>query len=252
MRMFKKIFLTILLVIFSFYYTNKVLDFIKSKDQIMIEIKKNKDNYKINAIDAIIENNTIIPGKCGLVVDVNLSYLKMKKLNYYSDSLLVFKKIPPSISLKNQFDKLILSGNSNKKQISILLKISDINIINKINNQSINIILETKFINKNQEYLKTISNDIVVFEEKNPSSLAKFCYAEKKYHGFCKDSNLYTINPFYISHNYYYNTYIHLENGRMFSYQIKTEKELQEISILIQGIKNLGYEIVSLSTLLEE
>ena len=35
-----------LLTVFSFYYTNKLIEFSKSKDPIMIEIMKNKDDYK--------------------------------------------------------------------------------------------------------------------------------------------------------------------------------------------------------------
>ena len=57
----RKSYLTIvgicLLTIFSFYYTNKIIEFSKSKDLIMIEIMNNKDNYNKISIDALINNN---------------------------------------------------------------------------------------------------------------------------------------------------------------------------------------------------
>ena len=82
----KKIFnitLTILLIYFSFYYTNKVSNYIKSKDPIMIKILNSKDKYSKEAIDAVISNNTIIPGLSGLEVNIDESYSKMKKVNSY-------------------------------------------------------------------------------------------------------------------------------------------------------------------------
>ena len=41
---------------------------------------KNKDDYNKLSIDALINNNYIIPGSEGLEVDVDKSYTKMKKL----------------------------------------------------------------------------------------------------------------------------------------------------------------------------
>ena len=100
----KKVFnitLTILLIYFSFYYTNKVSNYIKSKDPIMIKIINSKDKYFKEAIDATITDNTIIPGLNGLEVDINESYTKMKKVNSYIPDMLVFSSIKPSISLKD-------------------------------------------------------------------------------------------------------------------------------------------------------
>ena len=46
-----------LLTVFSFYYTNKLIEFSKSKDPIMIEIMKNKDDYNKLSIDALINSS---------------------------------------------------------------------------------------------------------------------------------------------------------------------------------------------------
>ena len=111
MKKYLNIILTILLLIFSFYYTNLVSNYIKNKDPIMIKIKENKNKLETKPIDAIIKDNTIIPGKNGTLIDINESYKKMKRINKYTESLLIFKYIKPNISLNNQYDKLIINGN---------------------------------------------------------------------------------------------------------------------------------------------
>ena len=60
----------IILSIFSFYYTNKMVDFLREKDPIMQEIKKTKDKYTINSKDAVIVDDNIISGKKGKKVIV--------------------------------------------------------------------------------------------------------------------------------------------------------------------------------------
>ena len=60
--------ITISIIYFSFYYTNLVSNYIKNKDPIMIEIKNNQDKYYKDPINAIILNNTIIPGLNGKII----------------------------------------------------------------------------------------------------------------------------------------------------------------------------------------
>ena len=149
----KKIFniiFTTLLIYFSFYYANLVSNYVKNKDPIMIKLKEVKDNYQKEAVDAVIVDNTIIPGISGLEVDVDESYLKMKKVGNFQESLLVFKKVDSNISLKNNFDKLIISGNINKNNVSVLLKIDNLEIIEALKTEdyfpSLNFIFNKDFL----------------------------------------------------------------------------------------------------------
>ena len=98
-----------LLTVFSFYYTNKLIEFSKSKDPIMIEIMKNKDDYNKLSIDALINNNYITPGSEGLEVDVDKSYTKMKKLGKYNDNLYVYDVVKPTISIKDNYNKFVIN-----------------------------------------------------------------------------------------------------------------------------------------------
>ena len=133
----RKSYLTIvgicLLTIFSFYYTNKIIEFSKSKDLIMIEIMNNKDNYNKISIDALINNNYITPASEGLEVDIDKSYNKMKKLGKYNENLYVYNIVKPTISIKDNYDKFVINGNITKKEVSLVFKAEDLKNIENIN-----------------------------------------------------------------------------------------------------------------------
>ena len=135
---------SITLVILSFIYTEKTVNVIKEYDDIMISIKSENENYKIDAIDAIIKDNTIIPGLKGREIDENKSYSKMKRYGSYNSSLLEYNEIIPSISIENNFDKYIISGNKSKNMVSLIFLVTkEDNIDNIIE------ILDTKNIKGN-------------------------------------------------------------------------------------------------------
>ena len=78
------------LTCFSFFVTEKTATVVSDMDEIMIEIKNKKDDYESNSIDAIIDNNTIIPGVSKRKVNVNKSYKSMKSNGYFNDKLFVY------------------------------------------------------------------------------------------------------------------------------------------------------------------
>ena len=253
------IILTIIIINFSFYYTNLVSNYIKDKDPIMIKIKNNQDKYQIKPTNAIILNNTIIPGLNGLEINLNESYLKMKKINNYQESLLVFNDIKPDISLSNNQNKLIISGNQINNNVSILLKINDLNILKKVLNtknlNGLNLILNTNFIKENYHILKDLKNDIIVNQnDKDIDNLdiIDYCYTENDLLNNCLDYNKFSIIPTFITNDYYYNTYQLINNGSILAYNVLNDKNIIEIKILLNGIKNLDYKIVSLDELLKE
>ena len=235
--MIRKIFnflLTCLLINFSFYYTNIVSDYLKNKDPIMIKIKNIKNKYYESPINATILNHTIIPGISGYQVDEEKSYFNMKKIENYQESMLVFQKIKPDISLSNYYHYYIISGNKTKKNISILVNINNISLINKIENEleeEINYILSIQFIKNNQEYCYTTNIDEV---------------------NNCESYEIHTIVPKVITSDYYYQTYIKLENGGMYYYHITSNKNINDLKLLISGIKSLGFNIVSIDELIKE
>ena len=63
-----------LLMLFSFFYTNKSIELIRETDPLMKKIKATTEKYKVDAVDAKIIGNKIIPGKTGKEIDYQKSY----------------------------------------------------------------------------------------------------------------------------------------------------------------------------------
>ena len=105
------------LLCFSFIYTEKTVTVVKEFDDIMVQIKEQNDSYKVEAIDATVTSNTIIPGLSGSEIDIDKSYSKMKRYGKYNDKLLEYKNVKPNISLQNNINKYVIKGNKNKNMI---------------------------------------------------------------------------------------------------------------------------------------
>ena len=254
MKKYLNILFTTFLFLFSFYYTNKISNFIKNKDPIMINILKNKEKYENDEINAIIENNTIITGKSSKKININKSYKKMKRINKYTPSLLVFDYKKPKISITNQYDKLIIQGNKLNKNISIVLKINDLNILKTLNNDYFNYILDLNFINENINYLKSLKNNIIIQEQSNINNIniIDYCYTDTIFNSYCSNQKKYTIKPIFITNNYFYNTFNILENGAILGYNILNENNIKDIQIVTSYIINLNYKLVTIDELLNE
>ena len=83
----------IVLIVFSFFYTDKVVEVIRENDNLMLELKKVKDLYKVDAVNATINNNTIIPGLNGRSINVEKSYKRMREIGIFDNSLIEYEII---------------------------------------------------------------------------------------------------------------------------------------------------------------
>ena len=117
-----KVIITIILFIFSFLLIRSGSFLIRENDKLMKIIKEKQSIYNQEPINAIITNNTMIPGISGKRINLEKSYQKMKRINEFKESLLVFDEIKPSNSINNIYDKVIVSGNQRINKISIILK----------------------------------------------------------------------------------------------------------------------------------
>ena len=73
-----QVLVALLLISFSFYYTNKTIELIRKTDPIMQEIKENKDKFIVAPEDAKIEEDKIIPGKKGMEIDYDRRIVSIK------------------------------------------------------------------------------------------------------------------------------------------------------------------------------
>ena len=269
------IFISILFVLFSFFYTNKIINYFRSKDPIMIEIKKYDELYLDTKKESIIENNSIIPGIDGMIVDIDKSYKNMKKTGKFDKNLLVFKESTPEIKIN--YNNYIISLNKTQNNVSLLFELKDTsyidNILSILNNKNIKVtffvpkdlfdnnidilkkitryghdieLLSNNYsiyeVNKYNSTLKLISNDILSFclnINKNDELLKK-----------CESSKLYSITPsINYNNNIYLNIKKYLEDGSIILLK-NNKKTIDELSSTLNYIKQKGKNIILIKNII--
>ena len=252
----------------TFIYTEKVINISLEQDEIMIKIKEYKSN-NIKPINAIINEDTIIPGSVGKSINYELSYKTMKKVGYFEPTLLVYENVYPEISIYNNYNKYIIRGNTNNKNTSLLYILNNDNTINNIiditkkYNIKINIFIDSNYLNNNINLIDKIkeneiynygnngiytkdnliiANNIINNKSNNKSIYCLFKEKDKNSLNNCADIKMFSILA---KDTNYYN--INLENGNIFL--INNTKELDKI---IEYIISKGYNIVPLSELITE
>lgn len=210
------------LICFSFFYTDKVMNVALEQDKIMISINNTKDDYKIDATDAIIDNDTIIPGIYGKEVDIDKSYNNMKSIGLFHENYFVFKNIKPKISLEDNFDKYIIEANNDKQSVSLIFIISDNNDLTSVydivrsKNVRVNLFFDYEFLNKKVNDLSKIKNariysygengkytkDNIIYTnnliERITKEKSNFCLVTNKNKNnleTCSDNKNYTVYP---------------------------------------------------------
>lgn len=186
----------ITLMCFSFFITEKTSMIAKSVDDIMVDIKENYLYYETSAKDAKIIDNKIIPGSCGRKVNINKSYNEMKKIGMYDDKLYEYEKVLPSMALSNNYDKLIISGNSEQQYVYIFmeLKESNKNLLELYQFNNYNFIVNSQFYNSNEKIIDNLlknDNSIIINETdyKNYKKILKHYLSKTDNHIYCYNSN---------------------------------------------------------------
>lgn len=269
------------LICFSFYFTEKTVSVIKDADELMIEIKNKQDNYYIEPIDGIIKDNTFIPGISGKKINIDKSYKKMKQYGLFNEGLLIYDIVKPKNQLNNNLDKYIISGNSLKKQVSIILTVDSSNYLDEVlavlsdNNIYVNFFVEGSWLEENSNFLSrfisnghdigSISYNLDYTDSSYPwmdNTIKKitklennYCYNikdNKKTLDICSRYNNYTIRPnIILDNNYVSNIKQNLKSGSIIS--LPLDKEVIRILPSINNyIKSKGLEVVTLKELLKE
>ena len=243
------------ILVFSFYYTDKIALIVQEKNPILQEIKSKENELLIDSKDATVVNNFIIPGIKGSKVNVEKSFNKMKSLNAFNEYYLVYDDVKPSISIEDNKDKIIISGNKSKKQISVIIEYNE-DLINYFRNYKIDLLINKNNYDKNIKF-ELINNEKHVKKFKQVETLLnndkinkKLCLYNQSNQDICKSKGNYIIkNTHYLNDNIYdiKNT---LENGSIIL--IKKDTNLKDIKILLNQIKFQDLEMVYLSDLIKE
>ncbi len=253
----------LVLVLFSFFYTDRVMNFINKKDPLMNKIDLLKDKYEVLPVNAILDNNTIIPGVKGKSVDLDKSYENMKVSGIFREDYLVYNDILPSEMLSNNMDKYIIGGNTSSSKVALLV-ITNYDNIDKINNNNITIFLNhkdvsinnIKKINKNSIY--TYGNNGIYSEEilDNDNTIINrvsknksiYCLSMEKNNdtlNICNKKKMYVVIPSIIGD--YLDIKNNLTNG-----SIILLNDINNLDIIVKYINSKGYMIVPLEELLTE
>ena len=279
--MFKKLIrvtFILLLSVFSFYYTNKSIELIREKDPIMKTIKSTDEKYNIEAVNAEIKDNTIIPGLSGKEIDYEKTYTNMKQYGTYNEILTTLKDIEPTISVDDYYDKYITGGNPIKRSISLVFKVEKnspkeiINIL-KNNNVSATFFLDGIYLENNTEEVVSMNNhelellsynrdyDEIFFSsskdylESLTNKKLKYCYSETEKEeiiNLCQKLKLHTIIPtININNSLFKEIKEKLTNSAIISIPI-SENTKKELDTTIKYIKSRGYSLKTLEDLLSE
>lgn len=266
------------LILFSFFYTDKTLNIIKENDPIMVEINNNKDNYMVPAINGSVDGDYIIPGINGREVDVDASYSNMKLVGKFNDSSLVYKDVIPDNSISLNKDKFIIKGNSRKNMVSILFVLSNDKYLDNLEkiivdkNVSVNYFVDYSYLVNNSTRIKNLSNcevysygnmgkytsDNLLFSNNLISRItdndAIFCIGNgnKDILSLCSSYGLYTLNPVYINSN---DIYMQVKNsvssGSIILLDINYNT-VNNLILIIDFINGKGLRLSKLSDLLNE
>ena len=268
-------------VCFSFYYTDSAVDIIKRNDPIMKDIISVINNYEVSSVDAILIDNSVVPGMSGMTIDIDKSYSKMKQLGEFNKNLLVFKEIYPVLSVDDNRDKYIVRGNSNKNEVSLIITFEDTSYLEEIleilNNKKVkatiflehDIIIDSvdavrlfalnnyrmELLGDNYKYDRQIINYGNMIYKNIGTNKAKYCFSvieDKDLLKTCNNENFRVVIPSIDAIKYPYNDVKkNLENGSIIRLS-NNSSTLRELNSVINYIMQKGKKIVSLDKLLEE
>jgi len=254
------------LICFSFFITSKTSMLAKEMDEIMIKIKNEKYRYEYKSIDATINGNQIIPGKCGMKVNIDKTYNEMKKIGMYDYHLYQYDYYLPKVNIYNNRDKYIISGNKYKSNIYIFIELTELNKkhIYESNFTNYNFIVNSLFYINNLdlvEYIYQNNNSILIKDTsykrykyilkkyKSLSNKNIYCYSLKDtFLSLCSSNGSLTIKKIeQITSNYLYNIKRILNNGVFINielsnnylvYKNEIEKYIEKKGLYISNIEN--------------
>ncbi len=245
-----------LIMVFSFYYTDKISGIVLNKNPLMQDIKRLANNYYVKSVNAEIKGNTIIPGINGKRVNLKDSFYSMQELKTFNAYFLVYDEEIPEVSLNRNKDKIIETGNRNKSEISLVF--TSLNLLTdyiKANNLKASLLTTTDTYQKNS-YFEQINNDVVNFTDlENTLNLNKentnICIVNDDNKDMCIKVKNYLVKPLLkLEATNYLDVKKGLVNGSIIL--IEDTARLDDLKLLLKEIKYKGLTPVVLSELISE
>ena len=244
----------ITLLLFSFYFTDRVSEIVINNTKLMGEIKTVMNEYQTSAVNAKVDisNNEIVPGKYGKKINEEESYQKMKDINAFNKNFLVFDYIKPQISLSDNKDKIISQGNTYNREVSLIVTDDTISKYLESNNIYYNSININKSLNTNVEYINANYEEKSFYEtDKLLNKNNKICLKGYSNLNLCFDNDYYVVKPTIILNKQNIISSIDkIEAGYIIL--LDGNIDLRYINELIKEIKYRDFKIVFISSLIDE
>ena len=253
LKIFKKVGI-IAIVLFSFYYTEEIANFVLHSNPLYKEIDNKKESYEILSVAAKIDGDYIIPGLNGVGVNVKDSYYNMKSLEVFNEYYLKYMNTYPEVSIIQNKDKIINKGNPNKNSVSLVLEYDE-NIIEALKNNHFSVLVSFDQFDKNANY-ECINNEVSNFDKlenlinkyKNNTGI---CVLSNGNERVCRDKKMFLVKPEKILSD---STILSLkdtvESGDIIL--IKKNTKVSNVLLLLKSIKYKDYKINYLSEHISE
>ena len=256
MRKYYQYFGLALIMIFSFYYTEKIALIVLNKNPLMQSIEEQKGSYEEDYVNAVIDGDYIIPGINGLAVNTRESFYEMQEMDAFNHYYLVFDQVKPEISLEDNKDKIIHKGNTKLKQVSLILaNKSSISEYLQAKEYKANLLVDKSSYEKNS-YFEVINNEVEAFSSlESTLNLNKenkrICVIHEKNYNICLKNKNYLVEPtLTLTSNNYIDVKNNLESGSIIL--IDSNAILSDVKLLLKEIKYKNYDVVYLSELISE
>ncbi len=245
-----------LIMVFSFYYTDKIAAIVLNKNPLMITIKKEAENYNVASVNAIIEGDFITPGINGLVVNAKESFLSMQELDKFNNYFLVFDQKKPDVSIDNHKDKIIKRGNRKLKQVAFILEAeNEVSTYFSTNNLKAAMLFKLDTYKRNSGFL-VINNEVEGFKSlENTLNLNKenknICVVNEDNIKVCRKHKNYLVSPdITLTSNNFLDVKKEIDNGSIIL--VSKSAKVQDVKMLLREVNYKGLEIVFLNELISE
>lgn len=265
MKQYLKNIIVIFFVLFSFYYTDKVIEISKYNDTILVSINEYASSKDYECREGSINEYGIVLGFSGLKVDKNKSYSNMKGIGF-KEELIEYKENKCILNKEDNVDKYIIKGNDYNKNISLVINITNTkyykNMINVSNNKDVELNLLFNYNDLSNEIDNITNHSNILFKGKTNEELNNFIkilhneiYCVKiddfDIKKICSRKKLNSINKVLeIQDNLLNNVKNSIKNGTIF-FISENNKNLKELSTTINYIQSRGYKIVTINELLK-
>lgn len=243
------------LMLFSFYYVDKVANWGMYNSELYKIIVNNGVNYEVNYVNAeVYDEKYIVPGLYGKKINARKSYENMKSYESFSEYFLDFDLVKPDISLEENKDKIIKMGNESKNAVSFIINNNSIKKYFESNDLKANILVDYNTFDSKSTF-EQINNDLSNFKRldnlmKKNDQNNSLCFISNENLDICKKYHKYLISYTYLVDQNIILLKKNIKSGNI--YYIDEKSSLENLKLLIKEIKYKGLDIVYVSELINE